>query len=401
MKLGSFSRMKCYRIFQTEQEMHFDLSKPQSLLQQSVREFCKREFPIQRVREMAATEHVVDDRIWGEFADQGWIGMHLPEDLGGLGLGIVELSVVMEELGRACVPSPLLATNWALSLLAAAAARTTTGPGDKGASEIASVIQVVIEGTSHVGLAVFEEQAPWCHHANELVTRVADDQTLSGVKQLVTHGDHAKWLVVTACHQGELCIARVPTGHTGVKLVATPGMDGTRQLYQCHFDRVPLKDIQILARGSTAVAALAYSEQVAAVMVCSEMLGLMQWMLETTVDYAKSRQQFDRVIGSYQAVQHKCADMLLLTESARSATWYSAWALEQAVPDASQAVSIAKIYTSDAIRDVANLAVQVHGGVGFTWEHDLHFYYKRAKADELLLGDATFHRERLAQMIFN
>lgn len=370
--------------------MHFDLSKPQSLLQQSVREFCKRECSMLRVREMVAKDRVFDDRQWREFADQGWIGMHLPEELGGLGLGIVELAVVMEELGRACVPGPLLATNWALSLMAAS-------PDDNTAAAIAPII----EGTSHVSVAIFEAQAPWCNQAAELETQIDTNLRLSGLKQMIYHADQAQSLIVTAGRAGELCLVRVPTNQPGVKWIATPGMDATRRLYECHFDQVSLDAGQILASGSSAGTAIAHAEQVAAVMVCSEMLGLIQWMLATTVDYAKSRQQFDRVIGSYQAVQHKCADMLMLAESARSATWYAAWALQQAERDAAQAVSIAKIYTSDAIRTIGNLAVQVHGGVGFTWEHDLHFYYKRAKADEQLLGDATFHRERLAEMIFS
>lgn len=370
--------------------MHFDLSKPQTLLQQSVREFCKREFPSQRIREMVTRERLIDDRLWREFADQGWIGMHLPEELGGLGLGMVELSVVMEELGRACVPGPLLATNWALSLMAAV-----------DSDDLAAELAPIIEGTSHVSVAIFETQAAWSNQASELGTWIDSEQTLSGVKHMVYHADQAASLIVSAKRNGELCLVRVPADHKGLTLLATPGIDATRHLYQCSFNQLLLEDVQILASGSKAQAAIAQAEQVAAVMVCSEMLGLMQWMLSTTVDYAKSRQQFDRVIGAYQAVQHKCADMLLLTESARSATWYAAWALEQAEPGAAKAVSIAKIYTSDAIRSVANLAVQIHGGVGFTWEHDLHFYYKRAKADEQLLGDATFHRERLAGMIFD
>jgi alkylation response protein AidB-like acyl-CoA dehydrogenase len=129
------------------------------------------------------------------------------------------------------------------------------------------------------------------------------------------------------------------------------------------------------------------------------MVGGMQWILDTTVEYAKTRQQFGRVIGSFQAVQHLCADMLLFTESARSATYYAAWALTEDDPGAALATSIAKAYCSDAYREVANRGVQVHGGVGFTWEHDLQIYYKRGKASETMFGDATFHRERIAGLV--
>jgi alkylation response protein AidB-like acyl-CoA dehydrogenase len=128
------------------------------------------------------------------------------------------------------------------------------------------------------------------------------------------------------------------------------------------------------------------------------MLGGMQWILETSLEYAKKREQFGRVIGSFQAVQHQLADMLLLTESAKSAVYYAAWALSNETADrASRAVSVAKAYCSDAYREIANRGVQIHGGIGFTWEHDLQLYYKRAKSSETLFGDANFHRERVAE----
>jgi alkylation response protein AidB-like acyl-CoA dehydrogenase len=131
------------------------------------------------------------------------------------------------------------------------------------------------------------------------------------------------------------------------------------------------------------------------------MLGGMQWILEDAVEYAKTRQQFGKVIGSFQAVQHMCADMLLWTESSRSAIYYAAWALDAERDTSARAVSIAKAYTSDASREVANRGVQVHGGIGFTWEHDLQLYYKRSKASEILIGDAAFHRAQLAATVFD
>jgi alkylation response protein AidB-like acyl-CoA dehydrogenase len=144
--------------------------------------------------------------------------------------------------------------------------------------------------------------------------------------------------------------------------------------------------------------ALREALDIATVALCAEMLGGMQWILETSVEYAKKREQFGRVIGSFQAVQHQLADMLLLTESTKSAVYYAAWALSNEDAErASCAVSVAKAYCSDAYREVANRGVQVHGGIGFTWEHDLQLYYKRAKSSETLFGDANFHRERVAE----
>jgi alkylation response protein AidB-like acyl-CoA dehydrogenase len=170
-------------------------------------------------------------------------------------------------------------------------------------------------------------------------------------------------------------------------------MDETRKLYEVTFDRL---GSDVLPGGRDAVRS---AIDVATVALCAEMVGGMQWVLDTTVEYAKTRQQFGRPIGSFQAVQHQCADMLLLTESARSATYYAAWALTENDPAAPLAVSMAKAYCSDACREVGNRGVQVHGGIGFTWEHDLQLYYKRAKSSETTFGDAAFHRERIAALV--
>jgi alkylation response protein AidB-like acyl-CoA dehydrogenase len=154
-----------------------------------------------------------------------------------------------------------------------------------------------------------------------------------------------------------------------------------------------------LQLGYRAKDALVQATGIATVALCAEMVGAMQWTLDTAVEYAKTRLQFGRLIGIYQAVQHKCADMVLMTESSRSAVYYAAWALSENDPSSRLAVSIAKAYCSDASREVGNRGIQVHGGIGFTWEHNLHLYYKRAKSSEIMFGDATHHRELVAQQV--
>jgi alkylation response protein AidB-like acyl-CoA dehydrogenase len=181
---------------------------------------------------------------------------------------------------------------------------------------------------------------------------------------------------------------------------ATPGLDQTRKLYDVAFEGVAVGSADVLAVGEAARRALDRSMQVATLLVCADMLGGMQWILEDAVEYAKTRQQFGKPIGSFQAVQHMCADMLLWTESSRSATYFAAWALDAEPENAARHVSTAKVYVSDASREVANRGVQVHGGIGFTWEHDLQLYYKRQKASEILFGDAGHHRARLADLVF-
>src|SRR5204862_393402 len=182
-------------------------------------------------------------------------------------------------------------------------------------------------------------------------------------------------------------------------------IDTTRPLYAVAFEGVEVRPEDLLARGEQAHAALEPALNVATTGLVAEMVGGMQRLLEITVEYAKTRKQFGQPIGQFQAVQHQCADMLLFTESSRSAAYYAAWALGQAgtggEEEAGRAVSIAKAYASDAYREVGNRAIQVHGGMGFTWENDIHLFYRRAKASEIAFGDSTWHRERIAQSVID
>ena len=214
---------------------------------------------------------------------------------------------------------------------------------------------------------------------------------MSGTKLFVPDADVADVLFCVARAADGLVVVAVERGAAGLTIDPMRSMDETRKLYRVTFDGV---------RGDALPNAdIVSAMNVATVALCAEMVGGMQWVLDTTVEYAKTRQQFGRPIGSFQAVQHQCADMLLMTESARSATYYAAWALTENDPGAQLAVSVAKSYCSDAYREVANRGIQVHGGIGFTWEHDLQLYYKRAKSSETLFGDSTFHRERIASFV--
>ena len=181
---------------------------------------------------------------------------------------------------------------------------------------------------------------------------------------------------------------------SGVKITPMKGMDLTRKLYSVEFSHTPAEK---LSNGAGLDRALS----IATATLAAEMTGGMQRVLETTVAYAKTRKQFGKPIGIFQAVQHMCADMYLETESARSAAYYAGWALQETAIDAYTAVSIAKMYASDASRTVGNRGIQVHGGMGFTWENDIHLYYRRAKASETMLGDGAFHRERIARLVID
>ena len=321
--------------------MEFDLSKPQKLLKQSARDFLSRECKPERVRAAMATDTADDRELFTAAAEQGWTALIIPETYGGLGLGLVDLAVVCEEMGRACMPGPLFAT-----IFASAA--------------------IVHAGTE-------EQKRKWLEPiaAGEMRATVALSEEFvldAGVADLILR------FTETGIEEVE-----------GAEITRMPAMDETRKFYKVEDRQSCLSEDRQECLSSTF--------NVGTVMLCAEMVGGMQWILDASVDYAKTRQQFGRVIGSFQAIQHQCADMLLLTESARSATYNAAWAMTPL------ATSIAKAYCADAHREVANRGVQVHGGIGFTWEHDLQLYYKRAKASETLFGDATFHRERIASLV--
>ena len=222
---------------------------------------------------------------------------------------------------------------------------------------------------------------------------------LTGRKTLVLDAANVDILLCAVRQGSELAIVSVSTRAAGVQCTETRSMDATRKLFDVSFDSVPIAQHDIIAVGKQAVSCLEYSTRVATLVACAEMLGAMQWIREATLDYAKTRKQFDRTIGSYQAVQHQCADMMLMTESARAATYYAAWALSVGAEDGNKAIAIAKAYCSDAGREVAHRGVQVHGGIGFTWEHDLHLFVKRIKVCEFLFGDATWQREQIAKII--
>jgi len=370
--------------------MDFDLSKPQKLLKHSAREFLTRECKPARVRELMESDTAHDDKLWQSIADQGWTGLIIPEEHGGLGLGLVELAVVAEEMGRACLPGAFLSTLTAAALVDRAGS----------VAQRAKYLEPIAAGELKATLAFLEEGASWVIDEVKLkATREGGNFQLSGKKLFVPDAEIADLLICVTRDRNGLALLPVERGAEGLSVKPMPSMDGTRKLHEVVLESVTVAEADVFGADGDARGALHGALDVGCIALCAEMVGGMQWVLDTTVEYAKTRQQFGRAIGSFQAVQHQCADMLLMTESARSATYYAAWALTEEDPSASVAVSIAKAYCSDAYREVANRGIQVHGGIGFTWEHDLQLYYKRSKSSETLFGDATFHRERIARII--
>jgi alkylation response protein AidB-like acyl-CoA dehydrogenase len=358
--------------------MQFGLSESQQILKDSAREFLAGECPIARVRRLIETDTAHDAALWQKLAGQGYTGIIFPEECGGVGLGAVELVLLMEEAGRALLPGPFFST-------VALAGAVIDACGSDGQRQ--TYLTPICKGEARSTLAMLEASASW-NPADARMT--AAGGRLSGEKLFVPDAAVADSIVVVA-RDG---VYLVDSKAAGVTITRMSGMDLTRKLYAVAFQNVAAEKL-------ASPAGLSRALSLATTALVAEMIGGMQRTLDITVDYAKTRKQFGKPIGQFQAVQHQCADMYLETESSRSAAYYAAWALQEGTPDAEVAVSIAKTYASDASRTVGNRGIQIHGGMGFTWENDLHLYYRRAKASETALGDATFHRERIARLVID
>lgn len=356
--------------------MQFGLSESQQILKDTARKFFANECPMAQVRKLMETDTAYDAALWQKLAEQGFTGIIFPEEHGGMGLGIVELILLMEEAGYALLPGPLFSTVIAGAVLHACGSE----------AQRQKYISRICSGQARATLAFLEESASW--NARDLQTSAVEGK-LMGSKLFVPDAAIADFLLVATAAGVFLVESKAP----GMKIAPMKGMDLTRKIYSVELNNTPAEKLP----GSSA--GLGRALDIATAALAAEMTGGMQRVLETTVAYAKTRKQFGKPIGIFQAVQHMCADMYLETESARSAAYYSAWALEENAPEAATSVSIAKMYASDAARTVGNRGIQVHGGMGFTWENDIHLYYRRAKASETMLGDGAFHRERIARLV--
>lgn len=358
--------------------MQFGLSESQEILKDTARKFFAGECPIAEVRRLMETPTAHDPALWSKMAHQGYTGIIFPDEFGGVGLGIVEFALLMEESGRALLPGPFFSTV----ALAGAVLNATGSPEQK-----KKYLAPICHGQARSTLALLESSASWDPADARIEMSGAK---LTGEKLFVSDAAVADSIIVVTREGAYVADAKAP----GIKISPMLGMDLTRKLYSVQFKQTPAEKL-------ANPAGLARGLDIAATALSAELVGGMQRALDLSVEYAKTRKQFGKPIGTYQAVQHQCADMYLETESARSAAYYAAWALAENVPDASLAVSVAKMYASDAGRTVGNRSIQVHGGMGFTWENDLHLYYRRAKASETALGDPTFHRERIARAVID
>ncbi len=329
--------------------MNFDFTDDQQAIKRTANEFLAARFKPERVRELAEAK-AYDDDAWREMAELGWAGIFIDEEHGGQELGTVELIILMEELGYALAPVPFL------SSAAAGLALQYAGSDEQKARWLPGLATGELTGT--VGLA----------------------KDSGGEARLVPDADSAD-LIVIAGPDGAVLVER-----SAAEVEPFESMDSTRR-----FARVRVEGGDPLAGDVDAAV-----DRIATA-VAAENVGVAQRAMEMAVEYARDRKQFDRPIGAYQAVSHRCAQMLMEVEGARSGTYYAAWCADSEPETRTLAASLAKAYASDAGWRVCSSSLQVHGGIGFTWEHDLHFFLKRAKTNSLMFGSAAEHRERVAQ----
>jgi alkylation response protein AidB-like acyl-CoA dehydrogenase len=377
--------------------MNFGFSDEQDLLRTTARKFLENECTSTIVRQRMEEPAGTTDEFWAKLAEQGWLGLIYGEEYGGSGLGFVDLTVLMEEMGRAVMPGPFFSTV-VLGGLAISEAGT---PEQK-----KEWLSRIAAGEAKVALAWTEPNARWDAAGVTATAKPAGGGwVLSGTKLFVLDAHLADVIVVVARttegKQAEQSISLflVPRGTAGLETKLLPTMDQTRKLCEVTLRDVRVPASALLGARDGGWSPLSRVAERATVALCAEMCGGAQRVLDMTVEYAKIRVAFGKPIGAYQGVKHKAADMLVDVENAKSLTYYAAWAVDENVPEAGLAASMAKAYASDAYRKVAGAGIQLHGGIGFTWEHDLHLYFKRAKFSEFTFGDATYHRERVAQLI--
>jgi alkylation response protein AidB-like acyl-CoA dehydrogenase len=380
--------------------MDFGFSQEQELLRQTARSFLDKECASAFVRRMMDDPTGTTDEFWARLAELGWLGLVYPETHGGVGLGLVDLTVVLEEMGRAVMPGPFFSTVL-LGGLAIAEAGSE--------AQRQAWLPKIAAGQARATLALTEDSARWDAAGVTLAAKPGrkGGWVLSGTKLFVPDGHGADVLVVAArtakptkedpTHGVSLFLVPMPT--RGLTATLLPTMDQTRKLAEVTLVRVAVPPDALLGTLHQGWGPLARVLDRATVGLCAEMCGGAQRVLDMCTEYAKVRVAFGKPIGTYQAVKHRCADMLVAVENAKSITYYAAWAMDENAADAPLAASMAKAYVSDAYRKIAGDGIQLHGGIGFTWEHDLHLYFKRAKGSEVAFGDATLHRERVAQLI--
>ena len=369
--------------------MSMAFNEEQDELRKSVRRFLEQKSSSADVRRLMETDEGYDPAVWQQMAEQlGLQGLALPEEHGGSGFGFLEQIVVVEEMGRALLCAPYFS-----SVVLAGTALVESG--DDAAQK--DLLPGIADGSTIATLAWVENPSDWTVNGiSATAKRSGDGYTIDGKKTLVLDGHTASLILIVAKADGGPSLFAIDASAAGLTRKKLDSLDMTRKLASLELSGTPAR---LIGSEGDAAGIMERTLRLAIVALAAEQVGAAQKCLEMSTEYAKLRVQFGRPIGSFQAIKHKCADMLLEVESARSAAYYAAWAAADGTDELPVVASLAKAYCSDAFASAATENIQIHGGIGFTWEHDAHLYYRRAKSSEQFLGSATAHRELLAQQL--
>ena len=370
--------------------MNFAWSEEQDEFRASVRRFVAERWPVAEARRLAATERGFEPAVWKQLAGElGLAGLVVPEAHGGQGFSLLELSIALDELGRELAGGPFFAT----ACLAARALAHVATPAEQ-----AELLPALASGEALATLAVADAPALATPDA---VACEARGGRLSGEKRFVIDAQNASLLLVAARERGGagaegIALYALDAAAAGVRVEPVAGLDLTRKLAHVRLDGAPARR---LGAAGSAWPGLARTLAEAAIGLAAEQIGAASRCLELSVDHAKQRFQFGRPIGSFQAVKHRAVDALTLLELARSAAWWSAWVAARRPDELFDAAAVAHATGCEAFEKAAYECIHLHGGMGFTWEHDAHLYYRRARADRVLLGDPAAHRAQLARSL--
>ncbi len=371
--------------------MDFAFTEEHEELRQTVRRFLEGKSDEQAVRTLMATDTGYSEEVWTQMAEQMALqSMIVPEAHGGAGFGPVELSIVAEEMGRALLCAPYLSTA-VLSVNALVEAGSDEAKGE--------ILPAIAAGQSVATVALVDAGKGW--DIDDVTTKAEEDGgawRLTGNKRYVLDGHVADVILVVARAGDGVGLFRVEPGADNLKRELTPTLDVTRKLASIDLAGTQATRVD---KGGDQTAALERALTLTTIALAAEQVGGAQKCLELSTEYAKTRMQFGRAIGSFQAIKHRCADMLVEVEFAKSAAFHAAFRAAESDDDAEVAAAacMAKSYCSEAYFDITNDTIQVHGGMGFTWEHPAHLYFKRAKSSSALFGDPLEHRERLAEQL--
>jgi len=376
--------------------MEFGLNEDQRLLKETAREFLKIECPRSHVRAMMNDPRGYAPELWKKMADLGWMGLAIPQPYGGEGLDLLSLMALIDEMGRALLPGPFV-TN------VVGGALTVSAAGSEAQKK--ALLPKVAKGELIMALAVGSDNGRLdAGGIGVKATLQGAGYALNGSVRMVPDLQVADLFLCAARTSGGqdsedgITMFVVDPRTPGVKVTPLKETDG-RKVANLELSGVRVGQGEVVGEANKGWPIVAAANRRLTVALCAEALGGAGAAMELSVEYAKTRVAFGRPIGTFQAIKHKCANMLVDVESARSLVYYAAWALDPGAPDAEYAVSAAKAWCSDAYARVTADGIQVHGGIGMTWEHDMHLFFKRAKVIEATLGDADYHRELVARAL--